>query len=92
MSVWRHSNSSASRPRRDVSVAGRSRLVQTYAGKSTARRVGGFLHEEGELPHGSRLKWFVSTCVAAAVGVAAISAVIYGSIDSEERIDRKSVV
>jgi murein DD-endopeptidase MepM/ murein hydrolase activator NlpD len=44
--------------------------------------------DNGDLPHGSRLKWFVSTCVAATIGIGAISAVLYGSIDSEERIER----
>ena len=56
-----------------------------------------YLGDASELTHGSRLKWFISTCIAAAVGVTAISAVIYGSIDTDERIesagkvDRRSV-
>jgi hypothetical protein len=45
-------------------------------------------HEGG---HGSRFKWLVSTCIAAAVGVGTIGAVILGSLDGEEMTaDRKS--
>jgi murein DD-endopeptidase MepM/ murein hydrolase activator NlpD len=87
LSIWPNTNRSAGRSRNDVSAAGRSRLVQVRAGKPQSHRAGLALGDAGELPHGSRLKWFVSTCVAAAIGVGAIGAVIYGSIDNEERIE-----
>jgi murein DD-endopeptidase MepM/ murein hydrolase activator NlpD len=87
LSIWPNTKRSAGRTRSDVSVASRSRLVQVRAGKLQSHRTGLVLGDTGDLPHGSRLKWFVSTCVAAAIGVGAIGAVLYGSIDSEERIE-----
>jgi murein DD-endopeptidase MepM/ murein hydrolase activator NlpD len=43
------------------------------------------LGDPSEAHRGSRIRWFVSTCVAATVGVVAIGGVIYGSMDSQER-------
>ena len=64
-----------------------SRLVQARGGPMRYQASDIYLSDPAELAHGSRIKWFISTCVAATVGVAAIGAVIYGSIDSEERIE-----
>lgn len=61
--------------------------MQVRAARTQLHPSSFFAADADELPHGSRLKWFVSTCVAAAVGIAAIGAVMFGSIGTEERIE-----
>lgn len=53
--------------------------------RRSARSVYGSDHPE--LRHANRLKWLISTCLAAAVGVFAIGFVLFGSMEGERRAD-----
>lgn len=72
------------RPRRALVPAERAAAPRLYMARSRRKLQDVYLGDPNEAGHGSRLKWFVSTCVAAAVGVVAIGTVIYGSMDADE--------
>jgi len=71
--------------RRSSPAADRPRgLPQVYRGGSRGGRNGSADFDRATGPAGGRFRWFVSTCLAAAVGAVAIVVVIFGSNDRIE--------
>ena len=62
---------------------GRQQLPQVYLGPTTSRTGGIYGHDLHGVRHGSKLKWLISTCLAAGVGVIAIGIVVYASMDDK---------
>lgn len=60
----------------------RAAPTPVYLARTGAALGGVYRSDHGEGQHGSRLKWLVSTCLAAAVGVCAIGFAIYGSMEN----------
>lgn len=78
-------------PRRPTDVSRRGRRpagsAKTLLDKSRqpARDIFGL--STGERPHGSRLRWLISTCLAALVGLMAAGGVIYGHLGRDSSAD-----
>lgn len=65
-----------------VSRGGRP-LPQVQLGVSRHNAVARYRAEAVDLPHGSRLKWLVSTLFAAVVGLTAIGFVVFSSLEND---------
>lgn len=60
-------------------------LPQIYLGGVGPDAPSVFEGDSSDRLHGSRLKWFISTCLAGAVGVAAIGVVLFVSLNVEDK-------